>query len=135
VSRHTSLRGDTKIGFFSKIAYFSQYKHAFESSAIAHFSIVRMLSTTIVQPEAIAEHIYFVRGEKIMLDADLAALYGTETKALKRAVRRNIKRFLPDFMFELTKEEFEILRYQFGTSKTEPEEQRGGTRYMPFAFT
>jgi hypothetical protein len=94
-----------------------------------------MLSTVIVKPEAIAEHIYFVRGEKIMLDADLAALYGTETKALKRAVRRNIKRFPPDFMFELTKEEFEILRYQFGTSKTEPEEQRGGTRYMPFAFT
>lgn len=65
-----------------------------------------------------------------MLDFDLAELYGSETKRLKEAVRRNIKRFPPDFMFELTKEELSCLRTQFATSN-----KRGGTRYMPFAFT
>lgn len=62
-----------------------------------------------------------------MLDFDLAELYGSETKRLKEAVRRNIKRFPPDFMFELTKEELSCLRTQFATSN-----KRGGTRYMPF---
>ena len=64
-----------------------------------------------------------------MLDFDLAELYETETKRLKEAVRRNIDRFPSDFMFELTKSEFESLRTQIATSK------RGGARYMPFAFT
>ncbi len=64
-----------------------------------------------------------------MLDFDLAELYKVETKLLKRAVRRNIERFPEDFMFELTKEELENLRRQFGTSSW------GGVRYMPFAFT
>jgi hypothetical protein len=75
-----------------------------------------MPTTTLIKPETIAERIYFVRGEKVMLDADLAMLYGTETKVLKQAVRRNIKSFPPDFMFELTNEEFERLRSQFATS-------------------
>ena len=65
-----------------------------------------------------------------MLDFDLASLYGTETKVLKQAVRRNLKRFPSDFMFELTPEEFDSLRSQIVTSN-----KRGGTRYMPFAFT
>lgn len=65
-----------------------------------------------------------------MLDFDLAALYEVETKYLKRAVRQNRKRFPSDFMFELTKEEFETLRCNFSTSN-----KRGGTRYMPYAFT
>jgi len=65
-----------------------------------------------------------------MLDFDLAELYGIETKVLKQAVKRNQKRFPSDFMFELTKEEFNSLRSQFVTSN-----KRGGTRYMPFAFT
>jgi len=65
-----------------------------------------------------------------MLDFDLATLYETETKYLKRAVKANIKRFPPDFMIELTKEEFETLRCSSSTSN-----QRGGTRYMPYAFT
>lgn len=82
------------------------------------------MNITIIQ-----SRIYEIRGVKIMLDFDLAELYHTETKRLKEAVRRNKKRFPPDFMFELTKEEFEDLRTQFATSK------RGGTRYMPFAFT
>ena len=65
-----------------------------------------------------------------MLDFDLAEMYGTETKVLKQSVRRNKRRFPEDFMFELTREEFEILRSQIVTSN-----KRGGTRYMPFAFT
>ncbi|WP_245896509.1 ORF6N domain-containing protein [Flavobacterium sediminis] len=64
-----------------------------------------------------------------MFDYDLAELYKIQTKALKQAVRRNLKRFPTDFMFGLTLEEFEILRSQFVTQK------RGGTRYLPFAFT
>lgn len=70
-----------------------------------------------------------IRGCKVMLDSDLAVLYETETKRLKEAVRRNINRFPPDFMFELNESEFETLRTQNATSN------RGGTRYMPFAFT
>jgi hypothetical protein len=70
-----------------------------------------------------------IRGVKVMLDFDLAELYEVETKRLKESVKRNMKRFPKDFMFELTKTEFENLRTQFATSK------RGGTRYLPFAFT
>ena len=82
-----------------------------------------------MQLQTIQSRIYEVRGQKVMLDFDLAELYETETKRLKEAVRRNIARFPDDFMFELTKSEFDSLRTQFATSK------RGGTRYMPFAFT
>ena len=59
----------------------------------------------LISIEAVASKIFFIRNVKVMLDRDLAELYGVETKALKQAVRRNIKRFPPDFMFELTKEE------------------------------
>ena len=65
----------------------------------------------------------------MILDRDLASLYGVDNRVLKRAVRRNIERFPDDFMFELTKEEFDELRSQFGISK------RGGTKYLPFSFT
>lgn len=82
-----------------------------------------------MQLQAIQKRIYEVRGQKVMLDFDLAELYETETKRLKEAVRRNKNRFPIDFMFELTKEEFEGLRTQIATSK------RGGIRYAPFAFT
>ena len=77
----------------------------------------------------ISGKIYSIRGYKIMLDRDLAELYGVETALLKRAVRRNRDRFPSDFMFELSKSELDDLRYQFGTSRW------GGTRYSPFAFT
>ncbi|MCF8256060.1 MAG: ORF6N domain-containing protein [Flavobacteriales bacterium] len=80
--------------------------------------------------QRIEEKIFEVRGHKVMLDFDLAELYGTETKRLKEAVRRNISRFPRDFMFELTNEEAENLRTQFATSS-----QWGGRRYSPFAFT
>ncbi|HEX7458622.1 MAG TPA: ORF6N domain-containing protein [Ginsengibacter sp.] len=84
----------------------------------------------LASDEAIIKKIYVVRDQKIMLDFDLAALYETETKYLKRTVRQHINRFPEDFMFELTKKELEVLRCNFSTSN-----QRGGTRYMPFAFT
>lgn len=74
--------------------------------------------------------IYMVRDQKVMLDRDLAELYGVETKVLKQAVRRNITRFPEDFMFEMTKEELESLRSQIVTSK----EGSGGTRYMPLLY-
>jgi len=86
--------------------------------------------TTLVPIESIVSKIIFLRSEKVLLDQDLAELYGVETKQLKRAVRRNIDRFPPDFMFELTKEEYNSLRYQFGTLK------RGEhSKYLPMAFT
>lgn len=83
-----------------------------------------------MQPQKIETKIYEVRGQKVMFDFDLAELYETETKYLKRAVRANIKRFPPDFMFVLTKTEWETLRCNFSTSN-----QRGGVRYLPFALT
>ena len=69
-----------------------------------------------IPDEHMALKIYLIRGQKVMIDADLAELYGVETKNLKRAVRRNIERFPEDFMFELTLKEFENLSCQFGTS-------------------
>jgi hypothetical protein len=83
----------------------------------------------IVAIEDIEQRIYFIRGVKVMLDRDLASLYEVEKKFLKRNVKRHIKRFPADFMFELSYQEFMNLRRQFGTSN------RGGTRYMPMAFT
>ena len=84
----------------------------------------------IISEEAIANKIIWVRGERIMLDRDLAELYGVETKQLKRAVKRNLDRFPPDFMFELTLDEYNTLRCQTGTLK------RGAhSKYRPFAFT
>jgi len=70
----------------------------------------------LVPTEAIVSKIYLLRNKKVMLDRDLAKLYGVETKQLKQSVRRNIGRFPSDFLFELTKEEFKNLRSQFVTS-------------------
>jgi replication fork clamp-binding protein CrfC len=84
-----------------------------------------------VQP-VIESRIFLIRGHKVLLDSDLAALYEVETKALNRAVKRNRKRFPEDFMFQLTAGEMrELLRYQIGTSN----EGRGGRRYRPYVFT
>jgi ORF6N domain len=76
-----------------------------------------MTQTDLIPPERIEASIYSIRSERVMLDRDLAVLYGVETKALKRAVRRNIDRFPKDFMFVLNSTEFENWRRQFGTSK------------------
>ena len=75
--------------------------------------------------------IYEIRGIKVMLDSDLAKLYGVETKRLNEAVKRNIVRFPSHYMFQLTEEEFYSLRSQFATSK----EGKGGRRYMPYVFS
>jgi hypothetical protein len=93
--------------------------------------------------QSIQNRIYEIRGERVMLDRDLATLYETETKFLNLAVKRNIKRFPKDFMFQLTKEEYESLKFQIETlEKTnslrlqiETSKGRGGTRYLPYAFT
>ena len=84
----------------------------------------------LVPVEVIVRKILFLRGEKVLLDRDLAELYGVETRVLKQAVRRNIKRFPEDFMFELTEDENRALRSQNVTLK------RGQhSKYLPFAFT
>lgn len=75
--------------------------------------------------------IYVIRGQKVMIDSDLAELYEVETKALNRQVQRNLIRFPGDFMFKLTSEEFEILKCQIGTSN----DSWGGRRYPPLVFT
>ncbi|MCX5686640.1 MAG: ORF6N domain-containing protein [Candidatus Omnitrophica bacterium] len=81
----------------------------------------------LIPREVIERKIYLIRGRKVMLDGELAGLYGVETKNLNLQVKRNIKRFPEDFMFHLTKEE--NLRLQIATSSY------GGRRYLPYAFT
>jgi hypothetical protein len=80
----------------------------------------------LVPVELIERRIYLIRGQKVMLDSELADLYHVETKALNRAVQRNLARFPEDFMFRLTPDEAESLRLQIGTSKA----GRGGRRYL-----
>lgn len=87
---------------------------------------------SILPEEVVLNKIYVFRGHKVMLDSELAELYGIETKVLKQAVRRNISRFPDDFMFELLENEFEFLRSQIVTSKAD---KRGGSRYLPMMFT
>lgn len=95
--------------------------------------------------QSIQNRIYEIRGERVMLDRDLASLYEIETKVLNQAVKCNIKRFPKDFMFQLTKEEFEVLRFQFETSESHYSSRsqivtlknnRGqNLKYLPFVFT
>lgn len=92
--------------------------------------------------KSIQNRIYEIRGERVILDKDLAELYEIETKRLKEAVKRNSKRFPTDFMFQLTKEEFEKIRFDFANAGNEhslrtqnASSNRGGTRYLPYAFT
>ncbi len=85
-----------------------------------------------VPDELVMNKIYIIRGQKVMIDRDLAKLYGVETKQLKRQVKRNIDRFPDDFMFEMTKVEFDNWRSQFGTSNST---DKMGLRYLPYAFT
>ena len=83
--------------------------------------------------QIIQSKIYEIRGMRVMLDYDLAEMYQVETKNLKRSVRRNIERFPEDFMFELTKEEYDFLRCNFGTLENYGRGQHA--KYLPFAFT
>jgi hypothetical protein len=90
-----------------------------------------MTTESALLPYSIENQIHLVRGRKVLLDADLAALYCVAVKALNQAVKRNKERFPPDFVFQLTPEENTALRSQTVTSKT----TRGGRRYLPYAFT
>ncbi|MGQ7853061.1 ORF6N domain-containing protein [Pedobacter sp. WC2501] len=85
----------------------------------------------IIPDNTVVNKIYELRGLKVMLDSDLAELYGVETKVLNQSIRRNIERFPDDFMFQLTSEEWESLRSQIVTSKA----KRGGRTYLPNVFT
>ncbi|MBA3680732.1 MAG: ORF6N domain-containing protein [Bacteroidetes bacterium] len=84
-----------------------------------------------VPDEIVMNKIYFIRDQKVMLDRDLAALYGVETKVLKQAVKRNMERFPEDFMFEMTEAELQNWRSQIVTSNSD----KMGLRYLPFCFT
>ena len=88
-----------------------------------------MATESLLTDDLILTKIYIVRGQKVMLDKDLADLYSVSTKVFNQAVKRNISRFPEDFAFRLTEEEFEILRSRIVTSSW------GGQRYLPYAFT
>jgi len=90
------------------------------------------VTAVAIPEEIILNQIYIIRGQKVMIDRNLATLYGVETKVLKRQVKRNIERFPDDFMFELTKSELENWRSQFGTSNSS---DKMGLRYSPYVFT
>ena len=90
-----------------------------------------MSQNLIISEETISDKIYFIRNQKVMLDRDLAKLYGIETRVLKQGVRRNINRFPEDFMFELTEIEFANWRSQIVTSNSD----KMGLRYAPMVFT
>ena len=90
----------------------------------------KITSHNVIPAERIEKRIFLIRGHKVMMDAHLAELYEVDTKILNRAVKRNLDRFPEDFMFQLSQEEFQNLRFQFGTSSL-----WGGRRYLPYAFT
>jgi len=94
-------------------------------------SLKKINTFPVISASSIEQRIYLIRKQKVMLDADLAELYGVPTRRLNEQVRRNFNRFPGDFMFQLTFEEAESLRSQIATSKT----GRGGRRYLPYAFT
>ena len=89
------------------------------------------MNNSILKPETIYDKILLIRNKRVILDKDIARLYGVSTGRLNEQVKRNIKRFPIDFMFQLTSKEFNSLISQFATSKV----KRGGTRKLPFAFT
>ena len=93
--------------------------------------------TELRKIESIKDRVYMLRGEQVMLDSDLAEIYGYEVKRLNEQVKRNKRRFPEDFMFQLTREEVELVKSQFATSRNETffEGQDGGRRKLPYAFT
>lgn len=97
-----------------------------------HENMTKKQSAIAIPEEVVMSKIYEIRGQKVMLDRDLAELYGVETKQLKRQVNRNKERFPEDFMFEMNKEEFGNWRSQFGTSNSS---DKMGLRYAPYVFT
>ena len=102
------------------------------------------MTDTLVAIDALSDRIHLVRGQRVMLDSDLAELYGVATKVFNQAIKRNLDRFPADFMFQLTEEEEEYLRSQIVTSNAEnslrsqfatSKPARGGRRYLPYVFT
>src|SRR5258706_13764772 len=93
--------------------------------------MAKTLRSLMIPDELVMNKIYIIRGQKVILDRDLAELYQVETKRLKEAVRRNIDRFPEDFMFEMTSEELENWRTQIASSNSE----KMGLRHLPFCFT
>lgn len=98
---------------------------------IETFIMAKITKTLMIPDELVINKIYFIREKKVMLDRDLAGLYGVETKVLNQAVKRNLDRFPEDFMFQVNEKEWQSLRSQIVTS----EARRGGSRYLPFVFT
>jgi hypothetical protein len=96
---------------------------------------MRMAKSVIVSEQKIVNSIYLIRGKKVMLDRDLAAMYGVETRILNQAVKRNIRRFPDDFMFQLTEKEWADLMSQIVISSSDKASGWGGVRKMPFVFT
>ena len=91
--------------------------------------IAKTSEIAAIEPMQVQQMIHIIRGERVILDRDLAQLYGVETKMLNKQVQRNIERFPQDFMFQLNNQEVANLRFQNGTSSW------GGSRYLPHAFT
>lgn len=108
----------------------NRFRRVYQDADMAELPVEADNSQMAVAP-AIDKRIFVVRGRQVMLDRDLADLYGVETKRLVQQVTRNLKRFPDDFMFRLTKAEAESLRSQIATSN----EGRGGRRYTPYVFT
>lgn len=92
-------------------------------------------TTALLPLETVVRRILVLRGQKVLLDADLAALYGVSTKRFNEQVKRNLGHFPADFMFRLDAAEFESLRSQNATSNDDPTPRRGGRRFLPLAFT
>lgn len=94
------------------------------------------MNKELITPILIESKIFVIRGKQVMIDRDLAELYGVETKRITEAVKRNAERFPEEFRFQLTKDEYDFLRSQIATLKTEPEDQRGKhAKYLPYVFT
>lgn len=94
------------------------------------------MNKELITPILIESKIFVIRGKQVMIDRDLAELYGVETKVINQAVKRNVERFPEEFRFQLIKEEYDFLRSQSVTSKTSvKEETRGGRQYLPYVFT
>src|SRR2546426_610996 len=135
MGRHGQAGRSQRNPRFSRAAFRAAVEREI-SRSFSHYSL-RMLpdgqnfrpAEISVPTEMIERKIYFVRGHKVMLDSDLASLYQTPTKTLNLSVKRNATRFPTDFMFQLTKEEADFLRFQAETSKP----GRGGRRNLPYA--
>jgi hypothetical protein len=113
-----------------QLSLLSSFHHFLYDAPRPRLSKIMVKNSTLIPVERIEKAIYMIRGEKVILDEDLATLYGTDTRSLVQAVKRNIRRFPVDFMFQLSSDEFKSLRSQIVISKI-----RGGRRSPPFAFT